>query len=203
MQAVAQQYREDLWADQPQRIEVWIEKDALLGVIENGCNAFQVPYFACRGYSSQSEQYRAGKRILGHFNDFGQETVILHFGDHDPSGIDMTRDNDERLTMFSEGHVEIHRLALNMDQVKKYRPPPNPAKLTDSRIEGYLAKHGNQSWELDALDPTVIDGLIRNEIRSLLDTEKWDAALANVKVERERLKAVADRWDTIHDGSAA
>lgn len=198
LNAVANQYQEDIWQTQPDCVEVWVEKEALVGVIERVCTEFQVPYFACRGYSSQSEQWRAGKRILERAEAHGQRTIILHFGDHDPSGIDMTRDNIERLEMFSENNVEVRRLALNMDQVKKYRPPPNPAKMTDSRSEGYVAAYGDKSWELDALDPKVIDALIRNELNSIIDAKLWQRAKKKVEVERARLKAVAERWETLH-----
>lgn len=194
LKAVAEQYREDVWADQPMRVEVWVEKEALTGVIERICNQYQVPYFACRGYSSQSEQWRAGKRFLQRAEQFEQDTIILHFGDHDPSGIDMTRDNQDRLQMFSENHVTVKRLALNMDQVRQYNPPPNPAKLTDSRCEGYIAKFGSQSWELDALEPRVISNLIQKEIEAVLDKKKFKASLRRVDAEKSRLRDVAASW---------
>ena len=72
----AETYRRDLWRDQAYRPEVWIEKEALVGVIEGVCNELNVPYFACRGYVSQSEQYRAGKRALRHEN--GGQTSRYH-----------------------------------------------------------------------------------------------------------------------------
>lgn len=111
--AIACQYKEDLWRDQKYRPEVWIEKDALVGVIEGPCNELRVPFFACRGYASQSSQYEAGQRFR--VWRWGNQTpVVLHFGDHDPSGIDMTRDNADRLAMFTSFGVEVRRLALTM-----------------------------------------------------------------------------------------
>ena len=145
--AVASQYRRDLWAGQPYRPEVWIEKDALVGVIEGVCNELDVPFFSCRGYTSQSEMWAASQRLESYLPD--QKPLILHLGDHDPSGVDMSRDIRERLELFMGG-VEFDRLALNMDQVQQYAPPPNPAKITDSRAVGYIAIHGDESWELDA-----------------------------------------------------
>lgn len=199
VRAAMQQYHRDLWADQTYRPEVWIEKDALVGVIEGVCAELDVPYFACRGYSSQSEQWRAGMRAANH-EENEQHTVILHLGDHDPSGIDMTRDNDHRLDTFCQvtgGVVTVKRLALNMDQVKKYRPPPNPAKMTDSRFGGYADKYGNKSWELDALDPAVIANLVRDAILALRDEDKYQRALTEQETEREALQAIADRWEEV------
>ncbi len=191
--AIAQQYQEDLWADQEFRVEVWIEKDALLGVIEPVCERWRLPYFACRGYSSQSEQYRAGKRFA-EWRDNGQVPVVLHLGDHDPSGIDMTRDNTDRLAMFAEGDVDVRRLALNMDQVKRYRPPPNPAKESDGRSGPYIKKFGPSSWELDALDPKVIDRIIENEIKTVVDMATWSRAKLQEVERRETLSQASDNW---------
>lgn len=169
------QYGIDMWRNQPVRVEVWIEKEALTGVIEDVCSELDVPYFACRGYVSQSEQWRAGRRAYFRYNDHVQETVILHFGDHDPSGIDMTRDNEDRLFTFGEiGAPEIVRVALNLDQINEYRPPPNPAKTTDSRFESYIRQYGPDSWELDALEPKVIVQLVRDHVTKYRDETLWD-----------------------------
>lgn len=153
IELAARQFRYDYWDTQPVRIEVWVEKEALVGVIECVAFKYRCPYFACRGYTSQSESWRAGVRFADYV-DRGQPVKIIHLGDHDPSGIDMTRDNDDRLQLFSEGaDVEVIRVALNFDQVLKYNPPPNPAKFQDPRAASYVRLHGNESWELDALDP--------------------------------------------------
>lgn len=168
----ARSYSIDMWSNQTTRLEVWIEKDALIGVIERVCYENDVNYFACRGYVSQSELYEAGKRIARYRED-GQDTVVIHMGDHDPSGIDMTRDNHERLCMFSGDYVEVKRVALNYDQVKQYSPPPNPAKMTDSRVGAYLANFGSSSWELDALEPRVLQALVQDTIDEYKDFDAW------------------------------
>ena len=79
----AAQYREDVWADQPYRIEVWIEKEALIGVIERPCRELDIPFFACRGYVFQSEQREAGMRALRNYEQHDQTTIILHHGHRD------------------------------------------------------------------------------------------------------------------------
>lgn len=198
--ASAASFRVDRWASQPAHVEVWIEKEALVGVIEPVCTEFFVPFFACRGYTSQSEQWRAGRRLRRKHRD-GKRVVVLHLGDHDPSGLDMTRDNDERLALFAgdEDVVEIRRLALNMDQVRKYRPPPNPAKETDNRFADYIKRHGDQSWELDALDPTVIDKLIRDQIGTLIDQKAWGRSVKEEDEYRAQLERTADRWTDVRD----
>lgn len=183
------QYRRDLWADQERRVEVWIEKEALTGVIDRVCNKLHVPYFACRGYVSQSEQWRAYQRSLD------SAILVLHFGDHDPSGIDMTRDNDDRLNQVFGGNVEMRRVALNMNQIEQYNPPPNPAKMTDSRFKNYAQKFGQESWELDALEPSVINDLIEKEVMAERDEAQWQDSLDEQESEREIISQIVDDLD--------
>lgn len=179
-------YRRDLWERQPWRPEVWVEKEALVGVIEGICSDLRVDFFACRGYNSQSEQWRAGVRFADYVRR-GQRPIVFHLGDHDPSGIDMTRDNRERLEMFTGVPVQVVRLALNMEQIRQYGPPPNPAKLSDSRFNSYVAEYGEYSWELDALDPVILRDLIAGAVYDVRDETLWDAALA---AETEDLRAL-------------
>jgi len=191
----AKGYRKDLWENQAYRPEVYIEKDALVGVIEGVCEELDVPYFSCRGYTSQSEMWAAARRIEGYFND-GYEPVIFHLGDHDPSGIDMTRDITDRMELFMGG-VDVQRLALNMDQVQQYDPPPNPAKITDSRAVKYIDLYGNESWELDALDPTTLSNLVRNAILGIRDEGKYQESVDEQENERGLLNQAALNWDSV------
>jgi hypothetical protein len=180
----AAQYREDLWAAQRYRPEVWIEKNALIGVIEDICTELRVPYFATIGNNSQTFQYQAGKRFKRYFGQ-GLIPLILHLADHDPNGIDMTRDNIERLALYARQEVEVRRIALNLDQVREHNPPPSFVKDGDTRTSGYRERFGtDECWELDALSPTLIADLIRTEIEQLIDRPKWRSAQA--KEERRR-----------------
>jgi hypothetical protein len=193
--SAANSYRIDLWKNQKYRPEIWIEKDALIGVIEGVCEELDVPYFSCRGYTSQSEMWVGAMRIK-RWARWNQTPVIFHFGDHDPSGKDMTRDIVDRIELFMGG-VELKRLALNMDQIEEYKPPPNPAKLTDSRAQAYIAEFGDDSWELDALEPKVIVDLIRRSVDALTDVKIWNEDIKRMKKEKALLKLAADNWDKI------
>ena len=194
--ACAKQYKLDLWEDQDYRPEVWIEKEALLSIAQTACGPLRVPYFACKGYVSQSAMWGAARRLASHF-DNGQEPVIIHLGDHDPSGIDMTRDILDRLDLLAGEAVHVKRIALNIDQVEKYNPPPNPAKITDSRFDSYAKKHGEESWELDALSPKVLVGLIQKEILLMRDDGKWDVFAQQEKDERDTLIAISENYDLV------
>lgn len=197
LSVAARSYQIDKWADQDFRVEVWIEKEALAGVLAQVCPALDVPYFACKGYVSASEQYNAAKRFQKYIDD-GQRPVVIHLGDHDPSGIDMTRDNHERLSMYTWDNIHVIRLALNMDQVEEYNPPPNPAKMTDSRFSDYGDKYGDESWELDALDPSVLRDLIQNKVNDYMDFDKMAEARSREEEHRQALMDYADEWDADH-----
>ena len=196
IKSCASQYRIDKWAEQQYRVECWIEKDALIGVIEGVCNDLDIDYFSCRGYTSQSEMWSAAMRLKRYQNN-AQVPLILHLGDHDPSGKDMTRDITDRLSEFSGGEIEVKRLALNMPQVEQYNPPPNPAKITDSRAEKYIEEFGQESWELDALEPAVIAELIRNAVYEVRDVDQWDEAVKKEEKQKEQLGKVSAKWATI------
>ena len=196
--AAAKGYKIDKWEGQENRMEVWIEKDALLGVIEDVCVRNDVPYFSCRGYTSASEMWVAGQRLEGYCVS-EQVPLILHLGDHDPSGTDMTRDIFSRLEVFMGG-ARVKRIALNMDQIQQFNPPPNPTKLTDSRARGYIREFGDQSWELDAMEPTYLSGLIQDQIDGYRNQDKWDEKMEeeeSAKADLEDLAAeYADRNET-------
>jgi hypothetical protein len=121
--------------------------------------------------------------------------IVLHLGDHDPNGLDMTRDNRDRLAMFARSDVEVRRLALNMDQIERYAPPPNFAKETDSRYAAYVRRFNTtECWELDALSPTVTGELIRIELEALIDHDAWNLALAKEGQSRRVLATAAKNW---------
>lgn len=185
----------DKWDTQDHRIEVWVEKDALVGVIGRICERLDVPYFSCRGYTSQSEMWAASQRLLSYRRD-EQTPVIVHLGDHDPSGKDMTRDIFDRLELFMGG-IEVKRIALNYDQIEQYNPPPNPAKVTDSRFAAYQSEFGDESWELDALEPTVISDLIEDVVLELRDEDAWNEQMAIQERGRMLLNAATERWNDV------
>lgn len=194
----AKQFNIDLWATQKYRPEVWIEKDALVGVFERVCQELDVPLFSCRGYTSQSEMWSAAQRMLGYRRQ-KQTPVVFHFGDHDPSGKDMSRDIQDRIALFIGNQLEFERLALNMEQVEQYEPPANPAKIADSRAKAYIAEFGDESWELDALEPAVLAALVRQAIEGIVDRNAMKSATKEQSRHRETLALVADRFSEVEN----
>jgi len=193
--SAAEGFRRDPWKNQEYVVQAWVEKDALLGVMERASETWRLPYFSCRGYVSQSEIHQAAYDL----KKVGKEVIILHLGDHDPSGVDMTRDMQDRFHMFGATNVTFKRIALTMQQIRSLRPPPNPAKITDTRASKYIQEFGHESWELDALTPEYIVKLVDEEAEKFIDIEAWDEVIEQEVKDMNHLSEMADDYDAIVD----
>jgi hypothetical protein len=182
--AALDSYRLPRWRGQDVYVELWVEKDALAGVLAPLAREFHVTMMVNRGYSSQSAMYEAANRFI----DSEKPGKCLYLGDHDPSGEDMVRDIRDRLDMF-EADVTVEKLALTMEQVRAYTPPPNPAKMTDPRATDYIAEHGNESWEVDALPPEVLSGIIRERFEDIIMSEPLREVLEQEKQDKASLQS--------------
>jgi len=198
IESLASGYTENLWETQPYHVEVWIEKDALSGVFDRPCSELHIGLFACKGYTSTSSMWRAANRLM-RFEDpsFGldesakkKKVLILHFGDHDPSGIDMTADIERRLRTFG-CQATVKRCALTKKQIDKIKPPPNPVKITDSRAQAYIKAYGRTSWEMDALSPSFFSQLVTTEVLAVRDEKLWKKALKVQEKKRKELKRIS------------
>lgn len=193
LQATSASYHVDMWDTQPCRCFVIIEKEALVGVLSPVCSKLDVPLLAARGYPSGTVLREfALEDILPSIDN--QRVVVFHLGDHDPSGIDMTRDLTDRLSMFSYQDVELVRIALTMQQIDQYNPPPNPAKTTDSRFQKYMDLYGTESWELDALPPTDLSQLVLDNVTQYIEPDAWEEKEAHVKDVQARIRKLAAQF---------
>jgi hypothetical protein len=201
----------DRWFGQPKYVSVWVEKEALAGVFDKPCEDLGVGFFACKGYPSHSalwqwlqkleEAYQTSQSPV--VDDEGNEleveeideAVVLYFGDHDPDGWQIPRSAEETLNTLAQVHgldipsIRFVRVALLMSQIKQYKPPPFPAKKTSSRFAGYIQEHGiSDAWELDALNPKVLDKLIRDNVVQHWDQRVYDHWQMLAKTNRGRLR---------------
>ncbi len=191
LKSAAKSYNVNTRINQNYYIEVWVEKDALVGVIEQACDPLDVGYLSCRGYVSQSEMWRSAQRFNRAKN--WHNCILLHFGDHDPSGIDMTRDIEDRLNLF-DAELEVSRIALTMEQIEEFNPPPNPAKTTDSRYNSYIKAYGEDSWELDALDPRILTKLINENVNYYTEKKKRNTLIKKQEQERKQIFEIANKF---------
>lgn len=190
-------YRLPRWSDQDYYIELYCEKQAMESIFQPISHKSHIVFGVNRGYSSASAMYDLAQRIKDKINE-GKKVRILYLGDHDPSGLDMIRDIDDRIFEFlttgdncidvPEYGFQVIPLALNMKQIEKYNPPPNPAKITDPRAKWYIKEYGNKSWELDALEPKVLIEIAKIGIRKFLDEEKYEYWIERENNEKTALK---------------
>jgi len=179
-------YRLPRWKTQENYIELWVEKDALAGVLRPLAHQYHIPMMVNRGYSSQSAMYEASKRFLDQQDKI--TLAILYLGDFDPSGEDMVRDIEDRMRIFGcADEFEVRKIALTLAQVKKYNPPPNPAKHSDPRSKEFIAKYGASSWEVDAINPKELSRIIKEEIKSYIDTDAMEIILTKEEDDKQEL----------------
>jgi len=255
-------YNLDKRKNQPNYIELWSEKDAISNILVRATSKYTTTIGINKGFASSTAMYDAYERftdkILG-----GQKVVVLYFGDHDPSGLDMVRDIRDRLEfMFIRGKniakimnyfmrewedsigedavpnklqsiyeehagkfkyahflfdekstkthkrygmielmvkniFEVRQIGLTMEQIKEYRLPHNPAKMTDSRSAKYVAKFGQKSWEVDALEPSAIVDIITNEFSGLIDENEVSKIKAQEVIDKKDLIKLIELYN--HD----
>ena len=160
-----------MWDDQPNYVLVSLEKDALSRLVSDIANQYSVRTFPTRGYPSFTYVNRMATYIRNRLKD--KPTVVLYFGDFDPSGIDIERDLDDRLTKYDAGDFKVRRVALTKDQIEQYSLPPMPVKRSDARSEGFMESYGDQSVELDALDPNTLKFMVAQSIAGNIDLDLW------------------------------
>lgn len=254
VEAALRSYRLPRWEGQVHYVELWVEKQALAGVLAPIARQHHITLMVNKGYSSSSAMKEAADRIrsackfgvleaecnaafgcddntdpepdeddVDHeaweerddkrrqlrdeweergkdawnaevkrwaermFNEC-RKPIILYLGDHDPSGEDMVRDIADRLKEFRVTGLKVQKVALTMAQIRKHNPPPNPAKVTDSRAKAYIAKYGDKSWELDALPPRELNRLVEAAILEVLDVAKVNAIIAKEKKDKAALR---------------
>lgn len=192
-----QSYRLPRWAGQDTRVELWVEKQALAGVLAPIAREFHATLMVNKGYSSASAMKESAERIMNKQDEEenGTTAVILYLGDHDPSGEDMVRDIDARLQEFGVEFLTVEKVALTIAQVRQYNPPPNPAKVTDPRARAYIEKFGDESWEVDALPPNVLTRLIRASFLKHIDVNKMDSVKLREELDKKRLRAAVAKLD--------
>ncbi|MMZ52636.1 hypothetical protein D1872_144120 [compost metagenome] len=193
--------------NQPNYIEVWIEKEALRSVFKPVTDEMDVPLFICRGYPSTSSLYDQAMRIMSRTRmDETRESIedvyILYFGDHDPSGLQIPEAIEEILRRdYKLDFVHVIRCGLRMDQIKENNLPPNPAKMTDPRAAKYSERFGEKSWELDAVPPTTLQDYVRNSIKELTDFDIVDKVKRTESEDRSRLqlfrRKLREFWNSI------
>jgi len=193
-------FKYDRQKGQPYHMEIWTEKDAVSGILARVASSYHIKLLIDRGYISHSTIYRSYKKILAETMVFaeanaGRVSRILYVGDHDPSGLDMPRDIEEKLKGFglTDDDFKIIHVAVTRKQVERYRLPENPAKITDPRARKYIVEHGRSSWEVDALKPKVLHKIVDDAVMDYLDLERFNKMVQKEEKDKKKLKRMVKK----------
>lgn len=191
----SQHYRRDLWSKSPEIVEVWLEKEALAGVIYPVIDEYAVDLMVCRGYPSLSFLHGAAE----HAEESGKSLTIYYLGDRDPSGRDIPRMIAERLVDFgliNNCDFRLELLAVTDDQVEELELPSRPTKASDTRSGNFKGA----SVELDAIPAPTLRAIVESAIVEHVDTRELEVLRGVEAEEREGLQRLADRGWREHGG---
>jgi hypothetical protein len=183
---VGKSYKRSVWQDQKEYVEVWIEKDALAGVISPVTNKYDCFLAIGRGYQSMTNKAEAVNRFEGE-----EEGTILYLGDFDPTGLDIPRDLEDQLEKMGAS-VEVERVALTLEQINEYSLPPIMTKKTDSRTVAHIAQYGDIAVELDALPPDTLISIVEGAINKHIDWEKYEVTLEREKEDKTKITQIME-----------
>jgi len=171
--------RKSLWTDADAYVEIWLEKDALSGVIYPVTSMYDVPLMVARGYASLSFLYSAA----GYINTLDVPTYIYHLGDFDPSGVNAGEKIEETLNELApDAEIYFERIAVTSEQIAEWDLPTRPTKTSDTRAKSFSS---NLSVELDAIEPNQLRDLVQEAIEVHLPAEQFEVLKAAEQSERE------------------
>jgi hypothetical protein len=186
LRETAKFYRKALWTDADCYVEIWLEKDALAGVILPVTSAYDVPLMVARGYASLSFLYSAAE----HINTLDVPTYIYHLGDFDPSGVNAGEKIEDTLQELApNARIIFERIAVTRDQIRTWSLPTRPTKTSDTRSKGF----GRISVELDAIEPNRLRELVRESIEQHLSQRQFEVLKAAEESEREIIQRLVGK----------
>ncbi len=182
----ARYYRQDVMARQFVHVELWVEKEGLLGFLQMVANDFGLPYAALKGQPSDSFQQEAGEDWC----QIGKPVVVIYAGDFDSSGYFIGETLQDRLLQHYAA-VTVEHIGLNADLVKKYdMPPAFEAKKADKRTPEFIRRFGKQCYELDAIKPDELRRLYRDKVMEFVNMQDLNASRREEALHRETLDAL-------------
>jgi hypothetical protein len=181
-------YRKALWADLPDYVEVWIEKDALAGAVYPVTSEFDVPLMVARGFASLSFLASAAE----YMNGLDKQVFVYQLGDHDPSGVAAAESIERDLRRLApSADISFERLAVTPQQIEHLNLPLRPTKRSDSRAARFTAEFGAGSVELDAIHPDMLRAIVRGAIERHIDQRQLEVLMAAERSERQMLRMFA------------
>jgi hypothetical protein len=187
LKRTAEFYRRALWDEQKKYVEVWLEKDALAGVLYPITSEWDVPLMVTRGYPSLSFLYEAAEQIGG----TDKPTFIYYLGDHDPSGVNIPKVVERELReMAPDADITFERLAVNVEQIRRFNLQTRPTKTSDSRSKNFKG----ESVEVDAIPPAMLRNMVNDAIVRHVNKRALKVLQVAEESERGLLRTFAEHW---------
>jgi hypothetical protein len=187
LERTAETYRRALWDWQDVYVEIWLEKDALSGVLYEETNPWDVPLMVTRGYPSLSYLYEAAEQIAA----IDKPTYLYYFGDYDPSGMDITRVVERGIREFApDADIHFERVAVTPAQIFTYELPTRPTKKTDSRSKNFEG----ESVEVDAIPPAILREMASDCITRHVEPGAYTRLMRVENEEKETMLRISDAW---------
>ncbi len=188
---VASNYRKDYWHDSAEYVEIWMEKEALRGVISPVViGEFGLNLFVTKGQPSATYLYEAADDIL----QDGRPTHVYVFSDFDPGGFRIFDRVKHELEGFvgDEVRLTVERVAVSRSQIEEFDLPTRPGKEKDPQRAKFEREHGLGCVELDAMPPDVLRGLIRGRLEGHMDANRLATLKLAERHERQGLRSLQD-----------
>jgi hypothetical protein len=191
-EVVRRSYRKDYWELQPNHVEVWTEKDAIIGCIEGLTNELGITVRVGRGFNSVTKRHQI-QSLFRQIDRSGKRIFVLYLGDHDPSGVAIEKDLCEKV----RANFSIKRIAIHKADIRQFNLPPLRVKDSDSRSVEFVRNHGPDCVELDALPANELRRRIRDTVHSLMDRTKWERAIEVEKAEMASIISSMELWNKL------
>ena len=190
LELTAQTYRKSLWQNQTAAAEIWLEKEALAGVIYPVTSLWDVPLMVVKGYPSVTFLHTAASQMKNDYFHHNRITKIFYLGDRDPSGLDIFRNITERIPEFAQNTpIVFSHVAVTLAQVRRWQLPSRPTKKSDSRAKDFEG----ESVELDAILPSDLRQLVTDCIEKVIDSAQLEQLRAIEKMEKESVPEILQR----------
>lgn len=188
-------YNRSWHEEQPAFISVLCEAAGMVPMLARVADRYRVPVASSSGFDSLTVKYDLYSEAAERMEEFGQDTILLHLGDHDPSGVALHESMADDFDAFALDHsydplIDLRRVALTPEQIVGYgiEPDPEGVKPSDSRSKSFIQRGLEPAAQLEAIPPDTLIALVRQEIERTLDMEALRASQERERREREEVQ---------------
>jgi hypothetical protein len=201
-------YRRSWHADQSAYVAVLCEATGMVPMLGGAVRDHRVEVASSAGFDSLTVKHDLFEDALERYGDFGQETILLHLGDHDPSGVSIHECMSEDLEAFCENRgegelIEVWRVAIRPQQIRAYgiATTPDEIKPTDSRSRAFIERGLEPAAQLEAIPPETLVAVVRQAVESALDLDVLATSRERERLERDQVQRTLEEVNETSRGA--